>query len=105
MVNPFALSKGFYVSLTAINIRHDTPFISFAKIQTSYIMKKLLVLSGAIFFALAFQFCSGGKASQKSGKSKVTYDRNIKPLMQASCTPCHFPPDGNKKAASGLDAT
>ena len=60
-------------------------------------MRKLLVITGAIAFALAFQFCSGGKAAQKSAKSKVTYDGSIKPLMQANCKPCHFPPDGNKK--------
>ena len=67
-------------------------------------MRKLLVITGAIAFALAFQFCSGGKAAQKSAKSKVTYDKNIKPMMQASCTPCHFPPDGNKKAYNNYTA-
>jgi len=60
-------------------------------------MRKLFLLSGIVIIALAFQFCSGGKKAQKSAASKVSFEKNIKPLMQASCTPCHFPPDGNKK--------
>jgi hypothetical protein len=67
-------------------------------------MRKLLILSGAVLFALAFQFCSGGNTAQKTARSKVTYDGSIKPLMQSNCTPCHFPPDGNKKAYNNYTA-
>lgn len=29
---------------------------------------------------------------------KMTYVANIQSLMIANCSPCHFPPKGNKKA-------
>ena len=59
-------------------------------------MRKFLVLFTVVLCAFAFQFCSGGKKSQSS-IPKVSFEGNIKPLMQSNCKPCHFPPDGNKK--------
>jgi hypothetical protein len=28
---------------------------------------------------------------------QYTYTKDIAPILQASCTPCHFPPDGRKE--------
>lgn len=42
------------------------------------------------------QFCSSSKNVVKT--PAVTYTSNVKPLLVASCSPCHFPPRGNKKA-------
>lgn len=58
-------------------------------------MKKLCVL---FLFAAPFvlQFCSSSKKTTKA--ATVTYAANVQPLMVANCSPCHFPPKGNKKA-------
>ncbi len=47
--------------------------------------------------ALVFQFCSSTKNAAKKQSAKITYTANVQPLMLAQCTPCHFPPKGNKK--------
>ena len=57
-------------------------------------MKKFTVLS-LLFAAFLFQYCSGAKKVQK--KQAVTYEANVAPVLTASCTPCHFPPKGNKE--------
>lgn len=54
-------------------------------------MCSLLVFS----LALVLQFCTGPKSSL--GSKKITYAANIQPLVVNSCSPCHFPPQGNKK--------
>lgn len=59
-------------------------------------MKKLCVL---LLLAAPFvlQFCSSSKNAVKAAP-KLTYTANVQPLMVANCSPCHFPPKGNKKA-------
>jgi hypothetical protein len=59
-------------------------------------MKKLCFLFVALFFALSLQFCSTSKKTAAS-KAHVTYIGNVAPLVQLNCSPCHFPPKGNKK--------
>jgi hypothetical protein len=60
-------------------------------------MKKLSVLL-LVITAFTLQYCSSTRKASKAQEPKVTYDANIHPLMVANCTPCHFPPKGNKKA-------
>ena len=48
--------------------------------------------------ALVFQFCSSTKNAAKNQIPKITYSGNIQSLTLANCSPCHFPPKGNKKA-------
>ena len=58
-------------------------------------MKRLSVLF-LLIAPIIFQFCS----SSKNAAAKVpliTYTANVKPIMETRCTPCHFPPKGNKK--------
>ena len=58
-------------------------------------MKKICVVL-LLIAPLVLQFCS---TSKKNAKVKpLTYVLNVKPLMEMNCTPCHFPPKGNKKA-------
>ena len=61
-------------------------------------MRKLFVgmLLGTAFL---FQYCSSSKkaASAKKAESTVTYEGKIKPIVQASCSPCHIEGKGNKK--------
>lgn len=64
-------------------------------------MKKLCIfILAASPFVL--QFCSSSKNVVKS--PAITYTANVKPLMVANCSPCHFPPKGNKKAYDSYTA-
>lgn len=60
-------------------------------------MKKLSVLL-LMVTALTFQYCSSTRKAAKAEEPKLTYAANIQPLVVANCSPCHFPPKGNKKA-------
>ena len=42
------------------------------------------------------QFCSTSRNAART--NNITYAANVKTLMETHCTPCHFPPKGNKKA-------
>lgn len=62
-------------------------------------MKKLYVLSAFVVIVL-FQFCTSRKKMQATPvpTAKVTYGANVQHIMATSCSPCHMPPEGNKKA-------
>ena len=63
-------------------------------------MKKLSLLF-LIAVVIALPFC---KTSKKAASgSTVTYEANIQPLIMANCSPCHFPPKGNKKPLDNYD--
>ena len=57
-------------------------------------MKKLFVLL-LVTAPFLLQFCSSSKKVAKA--PLITYAANVKPLLESHCTPCHFPPKGNKK--------
>jgi len=63
-------------------------------------MKKLtlILIIGA---AIALPFC---KSSKNASGAKVTYDGNIQPIVMSNCSPCHFPPKGNKKPLDNYDS-
>jgi nitrate/TMAO reductase-like tetraheme cytochrome c subunit len=50
-----------------------------------------------------FQYCSSSKKAKKS-VTTVSYEKDIMPIIQANCTPCHFPPDGKKEPLNTYDA-
>ncbi len=58
-------------------------------------MKKLIILLLIIPVVTALQFCTSAKKAAAS-EPKITYVTNIQPVMVASCSPCHFPPNGKK---------
>src|SRR5215213_5244123 len=60
-------------------------------------MKKLSVLL-LLVTAFTLQYCSSTRKASKAQEAKITYAANVQPLMVANCSPCHFPPKGNKKA-------
>lgn len=64
-------------------------------------MKKILALS-LLLCVMVFQYCSSSRRIKAS--PKVSYVTNIQPVLQASCTPCHFPPGGNKKPLNSYAA-
>lgn len=59
-------------------------------------MKKFCFFLTVLPLALVLQFCSTAKKTAKA-HAKITYISTIQPLVETSCTPCHFPPKGNKK--------
>jgi len=63
-------------------------------------MKKLLVLALFLMTLTVFQYCSSSKKSTTKTTAKVpaklNYTKNVQALVVANCSPCHFPPKGNK---------
>ena len=50
------------------------------------------------------QFCSSSKKAA-ADVSKVRYTQHVQPIIQASCTPCHIPPQGRAKPLNSFAAT
>lgn len=67
-------------------------------------MKKLSIVIGVLIIII-FQNCSSTKKIQPAQSiSKVSYTSNVQPLIAGNCSPCHMPPDGNKKALNSYIA-
>ena len=66
-------------------------------------MKKIILLfvcAGILIIA-----CSR-KNTASTSIQKITYSKDVMPILQASCTPCHFPSQGGRVASfDGYDAT
>lgn len=60
-------------------------------------MKKTGVML-LLMSAIVLQYCSSSKNVATAKEQKITYSGNIQNIMSTHCTPCHFPPKGNKKA-------
>jgi hypothetical protein len=58
-------------------------------------MKRICV---ALVVGMAFvlTFCTSSRNAKKK-VPKITYMANVQPIMVANCSPCHMPPEGNKK--------
>ncbi len=76
------------------------PRSSFTK--TSFVFLVCIVL---------FQFCkpaqqtTSSDATKKATEVTVFYEKNVRPIMLNSCTPCHFPEQGKKKMLDTYAAT
>lgn len=67
-------------------------------------MKKICILL-LLVAPFVLQFCSSSKKGTATPKvAIVSYTGNVKPLMQANCTPCHFPPNGREKSFDNYTA-
>src|SRR6476659_3914463 len=64
-------------------------------------MKKLTVFA-FLATALVFQFCSGSKKAHKA--PVMTFNANVLPTIEASCSPCHIAGKGNKKTLNNYIA-
>ncbi len=42
---------------------------------------------------------------EPTSENKISYEKEILPIMKRSCTPCHFPEEGRKKMLDTYDAT
>jgi len=65
-------------------------------------MKKLLLIA-MVFTGVLFQYCSASKKAKKSAPA-ITYTSRVQPIIASSCSPCHIPPGGNKKALNSYTA-
>lgn len=70
-------------------------------------MKKL-ILPLAIIVATIFSNCGPSKKINTTpgstpGKVDVTFDANVLPIIQSSCTPCHISGQGKKSALNQYD--
>jgi len=67
-------------------------------------MKKTVLVMLCICSLALLQNCGSSKKASKSTVTAVSFDKDVLPIMQARCTPCHFPPDGRKKPLNTYDA-
>ena len=56
-----------------------------------------------VFTGVLFQYCSASKKAKKSAPA-ITYNSRVQPIIASSCSPCHIPPGGNKKALNSYAA-
>lgn len=61
------------------------------------IMRKVLFLVVVIFFVAFLQNCKTAKTNSYQVPTALSYNKDIVPILQTSCTPCHFPPEGRKE--------
>ena len=66
-------------------------------------MKRIIFLLMSL--GLIIVACSRKNAAT-TAVPKITYTKDVLPILQASCSPCHFPAQGGKVASfDGYDAT
>jgi hypothetical protein len=58
-------------------------------------MKKITILTALIATAIVFYNCHSSKKAMAA--PKLTYDGNLKAVIEANCAPCHIAGKGNKK--------
>lgn len=67
-------------------------------------MKKALTAITLLLLTIAFQNCgSSKKATTPVANATTSFNKDIMPMIQASCAPCHFPPDGHKEPLNSLE--
>lgn len=64
--------------------------------------KKVVLVAGVFIAVLLLQNCKTVQNTYTSPVT-VTYTKDIAPIMQTSCTPCHFPPEGKKEALNSYE--
>ncbi len=63
-------------------------------------MKRMTACLLVIAAITVFTYCSSTKkASAPPTVAKVNYQANVMSIVQANCTPCHFPDKGGRKKA------
>jgi hypothetical protein len=60
-------------------------------------MRKIFIVVLSLAALMVLQNCNSSKKAAKKATT-YSYTKDVMPIMQASCTPCHFPPDGRKQA-------
>jgi hypothetical protein len=58
-------------------------------------MRIFVTLGIITIIIFVFSNCSSSK--KLAATPKLTYETDLKAVIQNNCSPCHFPPKGNKK--------
>ena len=66
-------------------------------------MRKILISLTVIFIAVLLQNCKSVKKQSYVAPTTLSYTKDIVPILQTSCTPCHFPPDGRKEPLNSYE--
>ena len=64
-------------------------------------MKKLFTIAILVLSMFVFQNC--GSSKKATASTTTSFNKDVMPIMQASCSPCHFPPDGHKEPLNTLE--
>lgn len=73
-------------------------------------MKNKLSIFVALLSLITFSFCSSGKktttasTNEPNPKPAFTYEKDVAPIIMASCSPCHFPESGKVKHLDTYEA-
>ena len=67
-------------------------------------MKKITVITILLATAFVFQNCGPSKKATAAASATLSYEKDIVAVMKTSCSPCHFPPDGQKEPLDSYDA-
>ena len=63
-------------------------------------MKKMKLCFTIVASSIVLINCNSAKKTTETYvpvEKKVSYNTDIKPIIENSCTPCHFPPKGKKE--------
>jgi uncharacterized membrane protein len=60
-------------------------------------MKKFFTIITIMATAALLYNCSGSKKATASKPAPLSYDTNVKTVIETSCAPCHIAGKGNKK--------
>lgn len=66
-------------------------------------MNKAVLIILSICLLAILQNCSSSKKVNKTA-IVISFDKDVMPILQSRCTPCHFPPEGRKQALNTYDA-
>jgi hypothetical protein len=69
-------------------------------------MRKILFSLAVVFLVVILQGSTIAKSDdyQISDTIKLSYKKDIVPIMRTSCAPCHFPPDGRVEPLDTYEA-
>lgn len=67
-------------------------------------MRKIAIVMMGAAGIILFQNCGSSKKAAAAPVATVSYQKDIAPMMQNSCAPCHFPPDGKKEALNNYES-
>lgn len=65
-------------------------------------MRKILFIVRVLIFVVFLQNCKSAK-NKYVAPTAYSYAKDVAPIIQTSCTPCHFPPEGRKEALNSYE--
>jgi hypothetical protein len=66
-------------------------------------MKKIAIIFFGLCSIVLMQNCGNSNKISKT-KMALSYGKDVMPILQSRCTPCHFPTEGRKEPLNTYDA-